>query len=143
MQTNGTPSSAGEGKRSAAARPDPEVAAKATRRRFTPGYKRSIIEQAEGCESPGQIGRLLRREGLYSSHLSSWRKAAREGSLRELGRKRGPKPSVEKRSAKEVRRLERENARLREELRKAQIVIEVQGKVAGLLGVSLGDGKNS
>ena len=143
MKTNGAPPSAGEGKRSAAARPDPEVPAKATRRRFTPRYKLSVIEQADACESPGEIGRLLRLEGLYSSHLSSWRKSAREGSLRELGRKRGPKPSVDKRSAKEVRRLEREIARLREELRKARIVIEVQGKVAGLLGVSLGDGKNS
>ena len=115
--------------------------AKATRRRFTAAYKLSVIEKAE--HAPGEIGRLLRREGLYSSHLSGWRKAAREGSLRELGKKRGPMPSGGKREAKKVRRLERENARLREELRKAHIVIEVQGKVAGLLGLSLGDGKSS
>ena len=69
--------------------------------------------------------------------------AAREGSLRELGKKRGPMPSGGKREAKKVRKLERENARLREELRKAHIVIEVQGKVSGLLGLSLGDGKSS
>ena len=98
---------------------------------------------ADECETPGDIGRLLRREGLYSSHLSAWRKAAREGSLRELARKRGPKPLAGKRDVKRLRRLERENARLREELRKARIVIEVQGKVSGLLGLSLGDGKSS
>ena len=92
---------------------------------------------------PARSERLLRREGLYSSHLSAWRKAAREGSLRELAKKRGPKPSGGKREARKVRKLERENARLREELRKARIIIDVQGKVAGLLGVSPGDGKRS
>ena len=94
MKSNGVPAAAGERKRGAAAPPDPEVSAKATRRRFTPQYKLSIVEQADECETPGDIGRLLRREGLYSSHLSAWRKAAREGSLRELARKRGPKPSA-------------------------------------------------
>ena len=143
MKSNGVLAAAGERKRGAAAPPDPEVSAKATRRRFTPQYKLSIVEQADECETPGDIGRLLRREGLYSSHLSAWRKAAREGSLRELARKRGPKPSAGKRDVKRLRRLERENARLREELRKARIVIEVQGKVSGLLGLSLGDGKSS
>ena len=138
VRLRGTPRS-----RVAAAGPDPEVSAKATRRRFTPQYKLAIVENAELCETPGEIGKLLRREGLYSSHLSGWRKAAREGSLRELGKKRGPMPSGGKREAKKVRKLERENARLREELRKAHIVIEVQGKVAGLLGLSLGDGKSS
>ena len=144
MKLNGTSLPSGEGKRSAAASPpDPEVSAKATRRRFTPRYKLSIVESAEQCEGPGEIGKLLRREGLYSSHLSAWRKAAREGSLRGLAKKRGPRPSGGKREAKKVRKLERENARLREELRKARIVIDVQGKVAGLLGLSLGDGKRS
>ena len=81
--------------------------------------------------------------GCTARILSAWRKAAREGSLRELARKRGPKPSAGKRDVKRLRRLERENARLREELRKARIVIEVQGKVSGLLGLSLGDGKSS
>ena len=123
--------------------PDPEVAAKATRRRFTAAYKMSIVEKADACETPGEIGALLRREGLYSSHLSAWRKAAREGSLRGLAKKRGPKPSGRKREARKVRKLARENARLREELRKARIIIDVQGKVAGLLGVSPGDGKRS
>jgi transposase-like protein len=144
MKVNGTPHSSGEGKRSAAAaRPDPEVSAKAKRRRFTAAYKLSVVEKADACETPGEIGELLRREGLYSSHLSSWRKAAREGSLRGLAKKRGPRPSGGKREARKVRKLERENARLREELRKARIIIDVQGKVAGLLGVSPGDGKRS
>ena len=107
MKTNGAPPSSEEGKRSAAGAPDPEVTAKATRRRFTAAYKLSIIEKADACETPGEIGRLLRREGLYSSHLSGWRKAAREGSLRELGKKRGPMPSGGKREAKKVRKLER------------------------------------
>ena len=110
MNTNGVPLSSGEGKRSAAAPPDPEVSAKATRRRFTAAYKLSVVEQADRCETPGEIGELLRREGLYSSHLSGWRKAAREGSLRELAKKRGPRPSGGKREAKRVRTLEREHS---------------------------------
>ena len=130
-KSNGVSPAAGERKRGP---PGPEVSAKAKRRRFTAGYKLSIIEQADQCGTPGEIGRLLRREGLYSSHLSAWRKAAREGSLRELARKRGPKPSAGKRDVKRLRRLERENARLREELRKARIVIEVQGKYRGCWG---------
>ena len=108
MKVNGTTLSSGEGKRSAAASAaDPEVSAKATRRRFTAAYKLSIVEKADACETPGETGELLRREGLYSSHLSSWRKAAREGSLRGLAKKRGPRPSGGKREAKRVRKLER------------------------------------
>ena len=76
MEMNGTPSSAGEGKRSPAAGLDPECSAKATRRRFTPQYNLSIVERANACERPGEIGRLPRREGLYSSHLSACRRAA-------------------------------------------------------------------
>ena len=77
MEMNGTPSSAGEGKRSAAAGAGPGGFAKATRERFTPQYKFSIVERADACETPGEIGRLLRHEGLYSSHLSACWKAAR------------------------------------------------------------------
>ena len=142
METNGVLPAAGEMERSGL-RSDLEVSAKGTRRRFTAAYKLLIVEKADACDTPGEIGELLRREGLYSSHLSSWHKAAREGSLQGLAKKRGPRPSVGKREAKRVRKLERENARLAEELRKARIIIDVQGKVAGLLGVSLGDGKRS
>ena len=117
--------------RGAAAAPDPEVSAKATRRRFSPRYKLSVVERADAGETPGEIGKLLRSEGLYSSHLSAWRKAVREGSLEALARRRGPKPSVDRGTAKKMARLEREVARLREELRKAHLVIEVQGKYRG------------
>ena len=116
-----SPAAAGERARGASAAPDPEVSAKATRRRFSPRYKLSVVERADACETPGEIGELLRREGLYSSHLSAWRKAVREGSLEALARRRGPKPSADKGAAKKVARLEREVARLREELRKAHL----------------------
>lgn len=103
-----------------------------------------MVERADACETPGEIGELLRREGLYSSHLSAWRKAVREDRWRRWRGGAGrTKRSVDKGAAKKVARLERENKRLREELRKAHLVIEVQGKVSGLLGVSLGDGKSS
>ena len=124
------------------------MSAKATRRRFTAAYKLSIVEQADACRTPGEIGELLRREELYSSHLSSWRKAAREGSLRGLAKKRGPRPSDGKREARKVRKLERENARLREELRKARLIIfsryatgwmVAERETAGLAGHLVGE----
>ena len=131
-----------EGKRSAAAPPDPEVVAKPSRRRFAPSYKLRIVEEADRCSEPGEVGRLLRREGLYTSHLAAWRKAARSGSLKALSKKRGRKPERNPLEEK-VRRLEREKERLEKELHKAHLIIDVQGKVAGLLGLSLEDGKNS
>ena len=82
------------------------------------------------------------REGLYSSHLTTWRKAAHSGSLKALSKKRGRKPERNPLDEK-VRKLERRNARLENELRKAHLIIDVQGKVAGLLGISLDDGTNS
>ena len=73
--------------------PDPEVVAKPKRRQFTAQYRLRILEEAERCTQPGEVGRLLRREGLYSSHLTAWRKARRQGSLLELApKKRGAKP---------------------------------------------------
>ena len=105
-------------------------------------YKLRIVEEAERCTEPGEVGQLLRREGLYSSHLTTWRKAARSGSLRGLSKKRGRKPERNPLDEK-VRKLERQNARLENELRKAHLIIDVQGKVAGLLGISLDDGTNS
>ena len=132
----------GEGKRSAAAPPDPEVVDKPIRRRFSASYKLRIIEEADRCTEPGEVGRLLRREGLYTSHLAAWRKAARNGSLKGLSRKRGRKAEHNPLEQK-VRKLERENARLEKELHKAHLIIDVQGKVAGLLGLSLDDGTNS
>lgn len=131
-----------EGKRSAAAPPDPEVVDEPIRRRFTSAYKLRIVEEADRCTEPGEVGRLLRREGLYTSHLASWRKAARTGSLKALSRKRGR--TAERNPLREkVRKLEREVDRLEKKLHKAHLIIDVQGKVAGLLGLSLEDGTNS
>jgi len=81
----------GEGKRSAAAPPDAEVIDRPLRRRFAPSYKLRIVEEADRCTEPGDVGRLLRREGLYTSHLTAWRKAVRSGSLQALSKKRGRK----------------------------------------------------
>ncbi len=124
-------------------RPDPEVVAKPKRRRFTAEYRLRILEEAERCRVPGDVGRLLRREGLYSSHLTVWRKARRDGALRGLSsRKRGAKPKATNPLEPRVRELEAKIARLEKELHKAHTILDVQGKVAGLLGFSLEDGKN-
>jgi transposase len=110
------------------------VVEKAQRRRFTPEYKLRILEEADGCREPGEIGALLRREGLYTSNLSAWREQRRIGTLSGLSpKKRGRRPHRDP-QAKRVEQLERDNRRLREELRKAQVIIDVQKKVARLLG---------
>jgi transposase-like protein len=117
--------------------PDPEVSSRPVRRRFTAEYKLKILAEADKCTKPGQIGALLRREGLYSSHLAEWRKKRREGSLGALApAKRGPVPSKNP-LAGEVARLERENQRLRKQLSQAETIIDVQKKVSGLLGIDL------
>ena len=121
---------------------DPEVTERAKRRRFTAEYKLRILEQVEQA-GPGGTGEILRCEGLYSSHLTAWRKAVRQGALRRLGRKRGRKAKPVNPLAKTVERLERDLSRTRDELRKAELIIEVQGKVAGLLGFRLEDGRSS
>ena len=143
MEENGTAPPAWEGERSAAAPPDPEVVDKPSRRRFPPSYKLRVVEEADRCTEPGEVGRLLRREGLYSSHLTAWRKAARGGSLNALSKKRGRKANERNRLEGKLHKLEREVVRLGNELRKAHLIIDVQGKVAGLLGLSLEDGTNS
>ena len=123
--------------------PDPEVVAKPKRRQFTAQYRLRILEEAERCTQPGEIGRLLRREGLYSSHLSVWRKARRNGSLKALTpKKRGAKPAEPNPLSGKVRQLEAKVARLEKELATAHTILDVQGKVAGLLGLNLNDGKN-
>ena len=132
-----------ETERSAAAlAPDPEVVDKPSRRRFSPAYKVRILEEVDGCTEPGEIGRILRREGVYSSSLTTWRKAARNGSLKALSKKRGRKSERNPLDEK-VRTLERQNARLENELRKANLIIDVQVKVAELLGISFEDEPNS
>ena len=113
--------------------PDPEVPAKPSRRRFTAEYKLRILAEVESCSGPGAIGRLLRREGLYSSHLTAWRRARDVGALRGLTpKKRGRKPRQRDPVAKKLAEMERKNAALEEELRKARIIISVQKKVAAL-----------
>ena len=108
MEENGIAPLTWEGKRSAAAAPDAEVADKPTRRRFSPSYKLRVVEEADRCTEPGEVGRLLRREGLYSSHLTTWRKAVRSGWLRALSKRRGRKPSERNPLEGKVRKLERE-----------------------------------
>lgn len=127
-----------------AAPPDPEVEAKPKRRKFTAAYRLRILEEADRCQNPGEVGQLLRREGLYSSHLSSWRKARRQGSLAALApKKRGAKPKVGNPLEPKVRQLEAKVTRLERELEKAHTILDVQEKVAGLLGFSLESGKDS
>ena len=123
--------------------PDPEVVAKPTRRQFTAEYRLRVLEEADRCTRPGEVGRLLRREGLYSSHLTAWRKARRNGSLQGLRpKKRGVKAAESNPLSAKVRQLEAKVARLEKELTTAHTILEVQGKVAGLLGFSLNDGKD-
>lgn len=114
-------------------RPDPEVLPKAKRRRFNAAYKARILDEVD--RSDGQIGAILRREGLYSSHLAKWREQRRNGTLLALGKKRGPKGKSA--AELEVEKLRRENARLMRELEKAQILIDAQKKLAVILGVDL------
>jgi|SRR5690554_1544767 len=115
----------------------PETKAKTSYRSFTLDYKWSIVQQAQACTKPGEIGALLRREGLYSSHLSKWRayfKAAGKDKMEPI--KRGPKP-VEKQDdtlQKELARLKKQNAALQVRLQQAELIIDVQKKVAALLG---------
>lgn len=118
--------------------PDPEVSMRARRRRFTAEYKLRIVRAADAARDPGEIGALLRREGLYSSHLAAWRKQYRDGALRGLAaKKRGParaRPSAE---ALRVQQLERENARLKQRLDVAETIIAFQKKASEILGIEL------
>ena len=118
--------------------PDPELTPRAQRRRFGAAYKLGIVREADACTRPGEIGALLRREGLYTSHLSAWRRARDQGQLEGLApRKRGPKLDPDRPLAKRNAQLERENARLRRRLETAKTIIEVQGNVSRLLGLTM------
>ena len=120
------------------AKTDPEVNEKPVRRRFDAAYKLRILEQADRCTEPGQLGELLRREGLYSSHLANWRRLREKGSLQSLGpKKRGRKGKRKDATTKELDRLRRENQRLAERLRQAETIIEVQKEVSEIMGVTL------
>jgi transposase len=113
------------------------VGAGARRRQFSAAYKARILREADACAGSGHIGALLRREGLYSSHLTEWRRLRARGALEGLAaKKRGKKPSRDGRD-RELARLARENARLRRKLAQAEAVIEVQKKLSEILGVPL------
>ena len=123
--------------------PDAEVVAKPTRRQFTAEYRLRIVEEADRCTRPGEVGRLLRREGLYTSHLSAWRKARRSGSLQGLtANKRGAKPAEHNPLIPKVRQLEAKVARLEKELATAHTILDVQSKISGLLGLNLNNVKD-
>ncbi len=118
--------------------PDPEVAEKAGRRRFTGKYKFEVLEAADRCQ-PGEIGALLRREGLYSSHLTTWRRQRETGALAALAPlKRGRKARAVDAQGQRVVELQRENERLRQRLVQAETIIEVQKKISLLLGIDPG-----
>ena len=121
-------------------RPDPEVPEKARRRRYTAEYKLRILQEADACRESGEIGALLRREGLYSSHLITWRRQRDEGVLSGLKpKKRGRKAKEQNPLARRLAEVEKENRRLKKRLEKAEIIIEFQKKVADVLGIPLKD----
>jgi transposase-like protein len=116
--------------------PDPELVAQAKRRSFTAEYKARILAEADACTRSGEVGELLRREGLYTSHLTYWRKQRKDGALKELGRPRGRKP-VDRRD-EEIVKLARKLERSETELAKMKRVVEIQGNVSALLEEMLG-----
>jgi len=115
--------------------PDPEVLAFPTRRRFSAAYKLRVVQEADAAAETRQVGALLRREGLHSSHLVAWRKLRDQGALKALSQPRGRKvPGL---AAATIARLERDNAQLRHRLETAETVIDVQKKLSTLLGLAL------
>jgi transposase len=121
-------------------RPDPEVVSTAKRRAFSKAEKLRILAAADACVAPGDIGALLRREGIYSSHLATWRKQRQiAGETGALERKRGPKADPAAARERRVLELEKEVERLRAKLVKADLIIDVQKKLSTLLGLSTDD----
>ena len=117
--------------------PDPEVVPTAKRRRFTKQEKVRILEEADACTEPGELGALLRREGIYSSYLSRWRRARDRGELQALSpKRRGPKSAADSGLTKELTKLQWENERLRGRLAQAEAIMEAQKKLSELLGLS-------
>jgi transposase-like protein len=115
--------------------PDPEVVARPKRRQFTAEYKLGVLREADACQGTGDIGALLRREGLYSSHLVLWRRERDQAAHTQLkSRRRGPKPKVQD---PRVKQLERENARLQRRLKRVALLLDIQKKVGAILGIPL------
>ena len=132
-QNEEQPNPEGMGKQDQIVGPDPEVPERAKRRQFSPEYKLRILKETDACTEKGQIGALLRREGLYNSHLTTWRRSRQQGSLESLSpKKRGPKPKASQKNTREAQ-LESENRRLRKKLNQAEAIIEIQKKVYALL----------
>ena len=128
---------AGGGRASTGTAPDPEVKEQKTRRYFTAKYKLRILQEADNCTQPGEMGALLRREGLYSSNLTTWRRQLENGQLTALSpKKRGRKKQQKNPLAEKVAKLEKENQKLRLKLKQADTIIEVQKKVSEILGIS-------
>lgn len=123
---------------------DVAVSTHRDRRRFTATFKRQLLEEAARCVEPGALGALLRREGLYSSHLAAWRAAAKAGALTGPGRRRGPKPTPPDPSVHRILVLERALAKATARAEHAEALVELQKKVAELLGRTLptADGPN-
>ena len=119
--------------------PDPEVVAKPQRRTFSAKYKLKILKEADAFRSEGAVGELLRREGLYSSHLTTWRRQREKGALRALGQKRGRKTQP-KDKEKEI--LLKENELLKRKLHQAEQIIEIQKKISSLLGLPPNNDEN-
>jgi transposase len=116
--------------------PDPEVPEKKPRRRFTANNKLRILEKADACTVPGQLGALLRLEGLYSSHLTTWRRQREQGLLTAMTpKKRGRKTKEKNPLAEKVAMLEKETRRLQQKLKTAEIIIEAQKKISEILGI--------
>lgn len=114
------------------------MSSRATRRRFTAEYKKKILDEVDGCVERGEVGALLRREGLYSSHLTAWRAERQAGELSGLEpKRRGPKPKEPNPLAKEMEAQQREIARLKAENAKLTLICEAQKKVSQLLGLTL------
>jgi len=115
--------------------PDPEVVPKAERRRFSADYKQRILQEAAACTQPGEVGALLRREGLYSTHLSAWRRERERGALETLrARRRGRKPDPTQGLRQQIAELAAEKTRLQERLRQAEAIITAQKRLSEILG---------
>jgi len=129
------PSCVGRNGDHAAEMPDSEVVLKPHRRQYSAEYKQRILQEYDACTEPGGRGAVLRREGLYGSHIITWHRQWARGELAGLaGQKRGPKVDPQ---AAEIARLQRDNGRLRERLQRAELIIDVQKNVSRLLGLPL------
>jgi len=118
--------------------PNPEVPEKAVRRIFTAGYKRRILREADACKETGQLGALLRREGLYSSNLTTWRRQVEQGTLEALSpKKRGPKEKKPDPSLRRIAELEKATQKLEHKLRQAELIIAAQKKIAEIFQMPL------